>query len=117
MTLYGFSIKRNDVKNPTQQDYIPILKILTNKGTISDFVYETDSKGKLHIHGILEVIKTPYFKSLIPKGYGTKFEEIYDLAGWQRYIHLDIANIHESMQLADSVFCRYNYIFDKPYQN
>lgn len=111
MTLYGFSIKRNDVKAPTQQDYMPILKGLSRKGDIIEFIYETDSKGKLHIHGILEVNKTPYFKTLVPKGYGTKFELIYDLEGWKRYMHKDVPNEHESAQLADSVYARYNYLF------
>lgn len=109
-TLYGFTIKRNDTPNPTQECYLPILKNLASKGTIVDYVYETDSKGRLHIHGILEVVKQPYFKSLIPKGYHFKYEGLYDKSGWERYIHKTIKNENESMQLADSVYIRNNYM-------
>lgn len=111
MTLFGFTIKKFGVNTCTQQDYLPVLKVLSSKGDIVEFVYETDSKQKLHIHGILEVSRQPYFKSLVPRGFHFKYEEIYDLAGWQRYIHKDIKNEHESNQLADSVYARYNYLF------
>lgn len=109
--LYGFTVKYNGIAYPTQEDYLPILKAFSSKGTIIDFVYETDKKGKLHIHGMLEVTRCPYFKNMIPKKCHIKYEEIYDKSGWERYIHKQSGNDSESQQLVDAVYCRRNYIF------
>lgn len=89
---YGFTYKKN-TSNPllvNEEDYEPILIMLRRKGIVIDVQYESDSKGLLHIHGLVEFSgKTPLFKSMCPKGYHSHFEEIYDIEGWSRYIHKD----------------------------
>lgn len=52
-------------------------------------VSELDSKGKLHYHGILYLDKGFFRKRLCVKGYHIKLDELYDRAGWIKYILKD----------------------------
>lgn len=87
---YGFTYKYLKKVDVTEEHYEPILKMLNKSGTIIRMVYETDSKGKLHIHGIWQNNgRTPLFKKMCPQGYHSFFEELYDEDGWNRYIDKD----------------------------
>lgn len=96
---YGFTYKLNNKPADlvTEQDYEPITKVLNKKGQIIDLVYEKDSKNRIHIHGVVKFQnKTPLFSSMCLKGFHSHFEEIYDQAGWNKYIHkMDSQNINK----------------------
>lgn len=89
-SLFGFTVKINDKKEPVHEDYLPVLKILGSKVELVDFTYEDKKKDRktktpLHIHGVFKCPKQPYFKSLLPKGIHLCVERIYDIDGWNRY--------------------------------
>lgn len=109
--FYGYTYKCNVKVDPQREDYLTALQSLRLSGEIIELRFETDSKLKLHIHGIVRFNRAnPYFKRLCPKGYSTKFEQLLDYDGWMRYISKQSPNREESEQLADSVYCRSNYI-------
>lgn len=89
--FFAFTVKRNDIKAPKEADYAYFLKLLSTKGEICDFVYENKTKRgnstPLHIHGVVEFQRNPFFKSLCPKGYHTHFELITDSKRWLSYIN------------------------------
>lgn len=53
-------------------------------------VKEYDSKGRIHYHGIFKVKPRIWLKKLIVDNYSVRFTKIYDMAGWDWYIHKDI---------------------------
>lgn len=55
---------------------------------------ENDSTGKLHYHGIIYLEKGFYRRRLLCRGYHMKLVEIYDRAGWLRYIEKDLQYKH-----------------------
>lgn len=84
--LYGFTYKKLK-QDPSEEEYKAIVKQLESKGEVISYVSEEDSKGKLHIHGVIRLRKkNPYFKSLNFEGFHSKYEPIYDLDGWNRYM-------------------------------
>jgi len=112
--FYGFTYKLNIKKNPTEEDYEPILRLLRSKGEVTDFVYETKTKRglptALHIHGVVDFNrKNPYFKSMCPKGYHAHFEEIYDSKNWLGYI-----NKNRGKQIEDELPSDYQPLTDSP---
>jgi len=112
MELYAFTYKINNKQIPEHQDYSEVLGLLNKKGQIIDFVYEYDSKHKLHIHGIVELKKNPFFKTMVPPGVHSRFEVITDIDGWRNYMYKDkIKSIRESQQ-QDAEYLQTNYIFD-----
>lgn len=87
---YGFTYKCNDKKIVDETDYQSILATLHKRGHVIDVIYEKDKSGKLHIHGIVEFERrAPLFKTMCPKGFHSKFEELYDIEGWYRYLYKD----------------------------
>lgn len=86
--LYAFTYKIDDVEDPSEYDYeARILGILRRKYDLIDHVYEHDSKGKLHVHGIVDFgFKVPRFTTMVPKGIHSNHKMIYDLDGWRRYL-------------------------------
>lgn len=122
--FYGFTYKLNTKQNPVESDYDVILKLLRSKGDVTDFVYETRTKnGKntaLHIHGVIDFNrKNPYFKTLIPKGFHSHFEEIYDSKTWLRYINKNVKQLedelptdcHPQPDSPTNDYFRTNYVF------
>ncbi len=112
--LFAFTykcVKSNYV--PTKVDYQMIMDQISKKGVILDYRYEKDSKGKLHIHGVIKFSRTPLFKSLHFTYYSQFYEEIYDINGWNKYIGKNSPNVFESEQLADSHYCEQFYLFGK----
>lgn len=102
--IFGFTLTKNDKKDPTHEDYVPLLGKLSKKVDILDFTYENKTKKgdntKLHIHGIFECPKNPYFKNVLPWGVHIKVERIYDLKGWQRYC---TKNVTETLKKMDNI--------------
>lgn len=88
---YGFTFKKNLGKAEfiDESDYEPILRNLNRVGKVVDVIYEKDKKGRLHIHGIVTFTRSPLFRMLCPKYYHSYFEELYDQAGWNRYMMKD----------------------------
>lgn len=91
--LYAFTFK--NWKTPKdlldESHYEEILHMLRKHGSILDLVYEDKNKQglkcRLHIHGIIDFQSIPRLTTLIPKGYSVKFDKIYNLEQFQRYIH------------------------------
>lgn len=91
--LFGFTYK--DTKsiecNLNEASYENILKMLRKHGNIIDLVYENKNKlggkARLHIHGVIDFLSIPRLTTLIPVGYSVKFDKIYNLNQFQRYIH------------------------------
>lgn len=116
--LFGFTYKGvKQGSNPTKIDYLKIIDVLNKRGTVLDYRYEKDSKGKLHIHGIVKFTRTPLFRSLHFPYYSQKYEEIYDMAGWERYIGKSSRTVYESEQLADEHYCEQFYLFGRDGQD
>lgn len=112
-TMYGFTVKRNDKPKPTHEDYQKFLRLLASRGDIIDFTYEEKTKNgnptKLHIHGVVTFLRNPYFKQLCPKGFHTKFEELYDIDGWRRYTQ---KNLHDDpISAAKEIIDNTKYMF------
>lgn len=75
-------------KDVTKDDYDDIWKNLNRKGSLLDWVYEKDSKGKIHVHGLIKFERsTPYFKNMVPRGFTSLFVELYDAEGWRNYLN------------------------------
>lgn len=89
--LYAFTYKINDMKDPTIEDYEErVLKPLRKKFPIVDTSYEKDSKGKLHVHGVIDFFgKVPRFTTVVPKGVHSFHRKVTSLADWQRYMLKD----------------------------
>jgi len=101
-SLFGFTYKSNLTGKPQQEDYLPVLKLLAQKGTVMDFSFEHDSKKRLHIHGIIKFNRrNPLFRSMIPYGFHSHFEPIYNIEGWRKYITKD-----------DHAYFQENYAFN-----
>lgn len=100
--LFGFTIKINTKKDVSAEDYLPILKRMSTKVEILEFTYEDkNKKGQkttLHIHGIFNCPKNPYFKNVIPFGTHVKTERIYDLDGWRRYCSKNVNDVLKKPQ-------------------
>jgi len=75
-------------------------------------IRSNESKNKkgnptaLHIHGVVEFEKNPFFKSLCPIGFHTQFEVLTDSARWLKYI-----NKNAESNVAGSEYFRTNYAF------
>jgi len=71
-------------------DYEPFFNNLDKFNIKVEYkIKEKDSLGKNHYHGIFYLDKGFYRKRLIIKGFHIKLEQIYDKAGWIKYIHKD----------------------------
>lgn len=93
-TLYAFTTKKLGIEPASVIDYREILKDWSKTGRIiiMDYVYETDSLGKLHLHGMVYVEDNFYRKKMCPKGFHMKMEEIYNIEGWSHYLRKGPAN-------------------------
>lgn len=84
---WAFTIK-NVHSGPDQYDQF--FKRAEGFGCIIDCKYaENDSKGKLHYHGIILIPKGLFRKKLMLHGLHLKLDELYDRAGWLKYITKD----------------------------
>lgn len=85
---YAFTIKKlGAVKDAVPSDYLEIFEHYHNIGCfVHCYVFEEDSHGKCHTHGIIAIPIKLYRKKLITQHYSTKLERIYNRGGWLRYI-------------------------------
>lgn len=86
---WAFTIKKLGSKDCTPDDYADIMDKFHKAGHISNHYYETDSLGKYHIHGTIELRKGFYRKMLCLQGFHVKLVEISNQSGWDRYIQKD----------------------------
>lgn len=88
MTEYAFTVKINNNKDCLPSDYENIFQEWQKKGLeIKRMVYEKDSQGVCHSHGIVKIPKGVFRKRLCGEGVHFKLEEIYNEGGWTKYIH------------------------------
>lgn len=133
---YGFTYKKNSHPIAIYRDYDAIIYNLKQKFTDITYVYETDSKGRIHIHGIVNLLrKNPLFKTLIPSGYTARFHQIYDMDHWINYLtkeprnqplrpyleaaYNDQTNIFDQVELQQQIDAEWfhtHYAFDQPNQ-
>ena len=90
MKVYAITIKRLGSKLPTKDNYeaIFIAWYMVHRVHVPFRVYEHDSRGKLHMHGILECPKNFYMKHLIAKGFNLHLRELKtkrDREAWESY--------------------------------
>lgn len=116
---YGYEFKKSNLVA-----YAYTVKVLSNKTMDPNYeqdvfsrwrklgvefdcsVSERDSKGKLHYHGIIYLRKGFYRRKLVVRGYHMKLEELYDRAGWIRYIEKDLKYKHyeeQAKELSDEL--------------
>lgn len=73
----------------TPDVYIPVISHLNDCGLVKHVVEERDSKGKLHIHGIVLLRKGFHRKRLIQKGFNCHLSEIQNDTAWINYCNKD----------------------------
>lgn len=87
MVSWAFTVKDNRVDST---DYKEFFDRLESKGCNVTHKYgEYDKKGKLHYHGVVQIPKGVYRKSLLPNGLHMQLKELFDLKGWEKYIKKD----------------------------
>lgn len=84
---WAFTFKKLGRENPTHDDYVPVIEVLQKYGLITHSSFERDSKGKIHVHGIVQLRKGFFRKRLEVCGFHLKLVEIYDQSGWESYIN------------------------------
>lgn len=86
-TAWAFTVK--DVRADST-DYSPFFTRAEQFGCEIECKYkELDSKGKVHYHGIMLIPKGFFRKRLMQQGIHLKLDELYDRAGWMKYITKD----------------------------
>jgi hypothetical protein len=90
---WSFTIK---ALGPMEKATIELYAKLVDKwryyGHIKDYSFEQDSRGKLHMHGIIMLKRHFHRKRLMHEGFHIKLVEIYDETGWINYIHKEPAS-------------------------
>lgn len=88
---FAYTVKTLGPSTVTSNDYVPFFRRLEALGVEVEYkIDELDSKGKLHYHGIIYLKKGFYRKRVSLKGFHVKLEELYNKAGWLKYIHKDV---------------------------
>lgn len=96
---YAFTIKKmlGSPEMTVESDYRTIMKSWKIEGLkIPIYSYENDTRGRLHIHGIVLIPEGYYRKNLITRGFSLKLVEIHNFAGWLDYLGKD--RIDESIE-------------------
>lgn len=85
---YCFTYKKNHGKpeDILMTDYSEVLSHLNEKGKLVAYEFEKDKNGRLHVHGIVEFERTPQFKKMVPHGFHSHFEVMYNEEGWKKYM-------------------------------
>lgn len=87
MVLWAVTIKSCKAI-PKLREYYDLMELWSQKGiNFIKFVFEKDSKGKLHLHGSINLPAKYYRKSLFMRGFHFKLVHIYHEDGWDRYIN------------------------------
>lgn len=103
---YGFTVKRNDVKYPQEEDYEDWIANANSKGfNVLCHYFELDSKRKLHVHGVALAPKNFYKQNLLFKKMHQRIDEIpsfIDLQRYTDYIQKEFVNTDEYLQKLDT---------------
>lgn len=83
---YKINCKAKDRVNVTDSDYQVCLDTLAKHGKVSTHVFETDSKNRLHLHGVVELPHDIKYTHLKVKGFSSKMIRIYNRKGWIDYL-------------------------------
>lgn len=111
---YFVTYKKNtkDGEFCDQVDYAHAFQMLNTKGKIIHFRYETDKKGRLHLHAVVKFDKNPFFKSFMIKGFSTKFLPVYDAEHLSDYLNKQVHSDEDSNTLVLENYYRGQYAFD-----
>jgi len=86
---WAFTFKKLGNGYVLPKDYDYCIQILNRYGYVDCHFYEKDSKGKLHVHGIVQLRKGFMRKRLGINGFHMHLVEIYERQGWEKYILKD----------------------------
>jgi len=78
----------NKIENNVSS-YAPVINNLNTHGYIKHIQHENDSKGRVHIHGIVLLRKGFLRKKLIVPGFNCHLSEILNEDGWMKYCDKD----------------------------
>lgn len=86
---WALTIKYHDKPDAKPSDYMSIFKVWRDCYGVDvyDYVFEPDSKGVCHAHGIISISKKFYRKRLKIKGVHVFIRELTDRAGWIAYMN------------------------------
>lgn len=84
--MYAFTAKYNNKEKATYEQYNLLFDKWAKCGQIQKQIYEKDSIGRLHAHGIISLPPNFFRKKLSDAGLHYKLEEIYNFEGWNKYI-------------------------------
>lgn len=88
---FAYTVKINSLGS-TEADYDKFFDKLSHLNIKVEYkISEFDKSNRLHYHGILYLAKGFYRKRICLKPYTVKLTEIYNKAGWEKYIHKDCA--------------------------
>lgn len=87
---FAYTVKALGNQTAAKESYDEVFRKFVSNGTVEYKVAELDPQGKLHYHGILVLPKNFYRKRLVTKGIHLKLVEVFNKAGWLRYIHKDV---------------------------
>lgn len=94
---FAYTVKSlGEDKNPNYKPFFDILAKFSIP--IEYMIEERDSKGKTHWHGIILLEKGFYRKRIMIRGFHTKLVELYNRAGWIKYIEKDLQYSHLEQQ-------------------
>lgn len=87
MESYAYTVKDN---RSDDTDYLEFFERIEKKGCKAlSKCPEKDSRGRLHYHGIIQIPKSCFRKTLVPQGLHMKLKKIFDEEGWEHYIKKD----------------------------
>jgi len=104
MERWAFTIKDNRVDSTDYNQFFDLCK--KNHCVIDCSYKELDKKGKLHLHGIINIPKECYRKKLLPNGLHMKLKMLFNEQGWDEYITKDQRK--KTVQPPDMDFYEYN---------
>jgi len=83
---WAFTVKKLGSKLPSYEDYVPVIERYQSSGFIKQIEQETDSTGRLHLHGIILLRRGFFRKFMCVEGFHTRLDQIYNEKGWESYI-------------------------------
>lgn len=87
MQKFAFTLVDN---RKDQHDYMLIFSDWIKRGCNILYKFAEHNKhGYVHYHGLIEIPKTIYRKTLCPKGYSVRFKEVWNAQGWYNYCKKD----------------------------
>lgn len=86
MQAWAFTVKKLGNGEVKPSEYVQIITNYERFGLIDCHFYEKDSLGKLHVHGIILLRPNFHRKKLVSYGFHTYLEQVYNRAGWLKYI-------------------------------